>query len=65
MPIEDKDIGDTVFARTPIHLSEAPELPKNSAPNLGQDTEYVLMELLGYSAEKTQMLLSKGVIDKN
>jgi crotonobetainyl-CoA:carnitine CoA-transferase CaiB-like acyl-CoA transferase len=65
MPIKDKDVGDTVFARTPIHLSKAPELPKNSAPNLGEDTEYVLSELLGYSSDKTQTLLSKGVVDKD
>ena len=65
MPIKDKDVGDTVFARTPIHLSKAPELPKNSAPNLGEDTEYVLSELLGYSSDKTQALLSKGVVDKD
>ena len=65
MPIRDKDVGDTVFARTPIHLSKAPELPINSAPNLGEDTEYVLKELLGYSPEKTEKLLSNSVVDKD
>jgi len=65
MPITDKEVGDTVFTRSPIHLSKAPELPKNSAPNLGADTEYVLAELLGYSKQKTEELLSKGVVDKD
>ena len=64
MPIKDKEVGDTIFARTPIHLSKAPELPKNSAPNLGEDTEYVLTELLGYSTDSMQALLSKGIVDK-
>ena len=38
MPIDDPEFGTFGFARTPLHLSSAPEQSANPAPNLGQHT---------------------------
>ncbi len=62
LTVPDPDVGDFRFARTPIHLSDAPELPANPAPNLGQDTAAVLQDLLGYSAEQLAEWAEAGVI---
>ncbi|HJM95631.1 MAG TPA: CoA transferase, partial [Candidatus Marinimicrobia bacterium] len=50
------------FARTPIHLSAAPEIPTRPAPELGQDTEEILSTLLGYAEEKINELQKNEII---
>ena len=63
MPINDPEIGEYSFTRTPIHLSEAPELPKKPAPNLGSDTSWVLNELLGYDDDRIKTLVKNGTVE--
>ena len=65
MPIDDPDIGEYEFARSPLHLSAAPELPKNPAPNLGADTAWVLSEILGYDDKRIKELMDRGIIEIN
>ena len=62
MTIRDPDVGDYQFARSPLHLSAAPELPKNPAPDLGQHTRSILEALLGYSLSQIDELAAAGVI---
>jgi CoA:oxalate CoA-transferase len=64
MPINDPEIGEFSFTRTPIHLSKAPELPRNPAPNLGSDTRWVLRDLLGYDEARVETLISNGIVEQ-
>ncbi|MDA0240132.1 MAG: CoA transferase [Proteobacteria bacterium] len=63
MDIDDPEVGPVQFARTPLHLSAAPELPTVAAPALGQHTREVLSELLGYGDEKISALSDQGVVE--
>ena len=63
MPINDTEIGEFAFTRSPIHLSKAPELPRNPAPNLGSDSRWVLCDLLGYNDEKVKTLISNEIVE--
>jgi formyl-CoA transferase len=60
--IDDPEVGPQTFARTTPHLSAAPEIPTNSAPNLGQHTRPILEELLGYSPAEVDQLVEEGVV---
>ena len=60
--IDDPEVGPHTFARTPPHLSAAPEIPLQSAPNLGQHSRSILQELLGYTAEEINHLSQEGVV---
>ena len=60
--IDDPKVGPHQFARTPIHLSAAPEIPARPAPELGQDTEEILSTLLGYAKEKINELQKNEII---
>ena len=62
MPIEDPEFGSFGFARSTPHLSSAPELPANPAPNLGQHTREILENLLGYTSEDVDRLAAEGVV---
>ncbi|MDX1434855.1 MAG: CoA transferase, partial [Gammaproteobacteria bacterium] len=62
MPIDDPEVGEYRFARTPPHLSAATELPANAAPRLGEHTRPVLEELLGYSTAEVDALVDEGVV---
>ena len=62
MPITDSEVGKHLFARSPPFLSEAPTLPTESAPKLGEHTIEILTEVLGYSGEKINELSEGGVI---
>ena len=53
---------EVVFARTTPHLSAAPELPANPAPNLGQHTREILQDLLGYDPKDVDRLAAEGVV---
>ena len=63
MPIDDPDIGEYAFTRSPIHLSDAPELPRNAAPNLGGDTEWVLRDILGYNKTRINALVDSETVE--
>ena len=62
MPITDPEVGTYRFARTPPHLSAAPELPAEPAPNLGQHTRVILEEILDYSPDQVDDLVADGVV---
>ena len=61
MPIDDPEVGEFKFARTPVFLSEAPELPTNAAPALGANTREILTGVLGYENAQVERLLKEGV----
>ena len=61
--IADPEVGPRTFARTTPHLSAAPEIPVEAAPNLGQHTRSILQELLGFDSMQVNELVKAGVID--
>ena len=63
MPIEDPEVGSFGFARSVPHMSAAPELPANPAPNLGQHSREILEGLLGYDAGEVDRLVADGVVE--
>ena len=60
--LEDPGVGKQTYARTTPHLSDAPEIPTNPAPDLGQDTRSVLTELLGCTDEEVDQFAERGVV---
>jgi crotonobetainyl-CoA:carnitine CoA-transferase CaiB-like acyl-CoA transferase len=60
--VDDPVAGPRKYARSPIHLSHAPEIPTQAAPRLGQHTLPVLQEVLGYDAAAVERLLAEGVV---
>jgi formyl-CoA transferase len=62
MTVDDPDVGEYRFARTPPHLSAATELPAVPAPRLGEHTRAVLEGMLGYSAREVDGLAAEGVV---
>ncbi len=62
MPVTDPEVGTFRFARTPPHLSAAPTLPAEPAPNMGQHTRKILEEVLNYSPDQIDDLVAKGVV---
>ncbi len=63
--IDDPDVGPYTFARSVPHLSAAPEIPAQTAPDLGQHTRPILQELLGYSSDEIDRLVEEGVVGTN
>ena len=63
MPINDPEVGEFRFARSPVFLSEAPDPPANAAPALGANTREVLTGVLGYDDAQVEWLLREGVAD--
>ncbi len=59
--VEHPEFGPMKAIGSPIALSETPTIPGLSAPQLGQDTELVLMEL-GYAWEEIEKLREAGAI---
>ncbi|NIW35047.1 MAG: hypothetical protein GWN32_00195 [Gemmatimonadetes bacterium] len=62
MAIDDPEVGEYRFARTPPHLSAATELPADPAPRLGEHTRAVLEGMLGYTAAEVDGLAADGVV---
>ncbi len=61
--IDDPAVGSYKFARTPPHLSAAPEIRTDPAPELGQHTREILQDLLGYGSAKVDELAEQGVVE--
>lgn len=55
-------IGDVKALGLPVHFSRTPGSVKCEAPEFGQHTEEILMELGGYSWEEIADLKDKEVI---
>ena len=55
------EVGVYTHAGTPWHFSATPVSVRRPAPQLGEATEYVIKELLGYSTAEYQKLVSEGV----
>jgi CoA:oxalate CoA-transferase len=55
--------GKMRIVNSPIHLSETPGQVCEPAPLLGQHTEEILKEILGFSGEKIEQLRQEGVVD--
>jgi formyl-CoA transferase len=60
--VDDPVAGPRKYARTPLHLSSAPEIPTEPAPRLGEHTRPVLRDLLGYEEARIERLRAQGVI---
>jgi len=60
--VDDAIAGPRRFARTPVHLSAAPEIPTEPAPRLGEHTRMVLSDLLSYTGSEIEQLREQGVI---
>ncbi len=61
--VDDPIAGPRKYARTPLHLSSAPEIPAEPAPQLGEHTDTILRDLLGYEETEIERLREKGVIE--
>lgn len=55
-------LGRTKYAGYPFHLSETPAICKSPAPEVGQHTEEIIIDVCGYSWTDIQELQNKGVI---
>jgi crotonobetainyl-CoA:carnitine CoA-transferase CaiB-like acyl-CoA transferase len=60
--IDDPEVGPQTFARTAPHLSDAPEIRTEPAPDLGQHTRSILEELLDYRPEEIDGLVVAGTV---
>ncbi len=60
--VDDPIAGPRQYARSPIHLSSAPEIPVSPAPQLGEHTRSILHDLLGYDEVVIERLRDEGVI---
>lgn len=60
--VDDPVAGPRQYARSPLHLSAAPEIPAAPAPQLGQHTRPILADLLGYHEAEIAGLEEQGVI---
>jgi len=54
--------GDTISDASPIRLGDSPPVYKKAAPLKGQDSEYVLKDILGLAQDKIQQLKQAKVI---
>jgi benzylsuccinate CoA-transferase BbsF subunit len=60
--LEHPEVGTKQHVGIPWQMSKTPLAVRRPAPTLGQDTEYVLREILGYSAEEVAALKDRQVL---
>ena len=60
--IEHEGVGKVKMAACPVKLSDTPAGIQGPAPTLGQHTEEVLTQLLGYSTEQVKTLRQDGIV---
>jgi crotonobetainyl-CoA:carnitine CoA-transferase CaiB-like acyl-CoA transferase len=61
--LEHGEMGATPFDGLATHFSATPGRLRNAAPCLGQDTAYVLRELLGLDEDEVVRLASEGALN--
>jgi len=61
--VDDPVAGPRKYARSPLHLSAAPEIPTAPAPGLGQHTRSLLLDVLDYPESRIEELQEQGVIE--
>lgn len=60
--VDDPDVGPLRLARAPVRLSAMDEVKPGTAPRLGEHTNSVLGELLGYPPDKITELKKANVV---
>ena len=60
--LDHPEVGKQQHVGIPWQMSKTPLAVQRPAPVLGQDTEYVLREILGYSAEEIGAMKEKQVL---
>lgn len=63
--IDDPDYGTYQLARTPVRLSEAPDIDASPAPRLGEHTRSVLGDVLGLGDAELDEFEAAGVIESS
>ncbi|MEW6671274.1 MAG: CoA transferase [Thermodesulfobacteriota bacterium] len=61
--VDQPTAGKVTIAGSPIHLSETPGKVYAPAPLLGEHSEEILREILGYSRREIDRLLAEGVVN--
>jgi benzylsuccinate CoA-transferase BbsF subunit len=61
--LEHPEVGAKQHAGVPWKLSRTPTVVRAPAPQIGQHTDQILRELLGYSAEEIEGLRSRGALE--
>jgi formyl-CoA transferase len=61
--VDDPIAGPRKYARSPLHLSAAPEILTMPAPQMGEHTRPILQDLLGYDNNDIDQLSEQGVIE--
>jgi formyl-CoA transferase len=61
--VDDPVAGPRKYARSPLHLSAAAEIPVEAAPQLGEHTLPILRDLLGYGQAEIDRLRAQGVVE--
>jgi benzylsuccinate CoA-transferase BbsF subunit len=59
---EHPEIGEQQHVGIPWQMAKTPLSVRHAAPTLGQDTDYVLRDILGYSAEEVSSLRDQQVL---
>jgi crotonobetainyl-CoA:carnitine CoA-transferase CaiB-like acyl-CoA transferase len=59
---EHESVGKTQLVGVPVILSETPGNARGRAPELGENTEMILTEMLGYGWDDIGKLRDEGVL---
>ena len=62
VPFDHPIIGDSMWHQLPLAFDETPISTEKMAPSLGENTETILIERLGYSWDDISLLQEDGVI---
>ncbi len=60
--LEQAGLGSVTLLGNPIKMSKTNPGPRGSAPKLGEDTEFIMKNLLGFSQKEIREFREKGVI---